>query len=260
VTGDVVIAADGVHSKIRKQFHPTEGAPRYTGVNMWRGTTIGPPILTGATMIRAGWLSSGKMVIYPIRNNVDGRGNQLINWAAELETPHYLDRDWNRQARPEDFIAPFESWHFDWLDVPDLIHSATEVLEYPMVDQDPLDHWTEGRVTLIGDAAHPMVPRGSNGAGQAILDVRALRNALLESDDPTTALRNYEAQRLPATSHVVVTNRVAPPDAILREVWQRTGDKPFTRIEDVISQDELRGISDSYKRVAGFSQQQLLDS
>jgi 2-polyprenyl-6-methoxyphenol hydroxylase-like FAD-dependent oxidoreductase len=122
-----------------------------------------------------------------------------------------------------------------------------------MVDQNPLDRWTDRRLTLLGDAAHPMVPRGSNGAGQAILDARALRNALAGTTDPEDALRAYEATRLPATARVVRANRTAPPDAILREVWLRTGDRPFTRIEDVISAGELREISERYKDVAGFS-------
>ncbi len=126
-----------------------------------------------------------------------------------------------------------------------------------MVGLDPLDHWTDRRLTLLGDAAHPMVPRGSNGSGQAILDARALRNALASIADPGAALRAYEAARLPATARVVRTNRTTPPDAILREVWLRTGDRPFTRIEDVISVTELREISERYKDVAGFSHEAL---
>jgi 2-polyprenyl-6-methoxyphenol hydroxylase-like FAD-dependent oxidoreductase len=259
VTADVVVACDGIHSKLRKQLHPGEGAPLYSGVNMWRGTVVAPPFLTGATMVRAGWLAGGKMVIYPIRNDVDGAGTQLINWVAEIETPRHGERDWNRVGSVADFIGAFEDWHFDWLDVPEMIRASGEVLEYPMVDQDPLDRWSEGRVTLLGDAAHPMVPRGSNGAGQAILDARALRSALTSTKDPAAALKAYEAVRLPATANVVRTNRADPPDAILREVWQRSGDRPFDRIEDVIGLEELRGISDRYKQVAGFSREALRD-
>ena len=250
---DIVVACDGIHSRLRKQLHPDEGPPVYSGVNMWRGTAVHPPFLTGATMTRAGWLATGKLVAYPVRDNVDGAGNQLVNWVAEIETPRHADRDWNRQGQLADFIGAFEDWHFDWLDVPALIRSSAEILEYPMVDQDPLDHWTRGRLTLLGDAAHPMVPRGSNGAGQAILDARALRDALAGSADPAAALLAYEAARLPATARVVLANRATPPDAILREVWLRTGDRPFTRIEDVIDVSELRGISERYKEVAGFS-------
>jgi 2-polyprenyl-6-methoxyphenol hydroxylase-like FAD-dependent oxidoreductase len=254
---DIVVACDGLHSVIRKALHPHEGAPLYSGVNMWRGVSIWPPILSGASMIRAGWLASGKMVIYPIRDNVDGHGNQLVNWVAELETPQYKKRDWNRPGDINDFSGAFADWHFDWLDVPALIREAQTILEFPMVDQDPLPWWSRGRVTLLGDAAHPMYPRGSNGAGQAILDARALTDALVSHDDPMSALKAYEAKRLPATAEVVRMNRKNPPDAILREVFERTGDKPFRRIEDVISEQELVALSERYKRVAGFDRQSL---
>lgn len=254
---DVIIACDGIHSAIRKQMHPQEGEPRYSGVNMWRGVTRMKPILSGACMVRAGWLSHGKMVIYPIRENIDAEGSQLMNWVAEIETQTYRKRDWSRPGNLHDFLPAFADWHFDWLDVPDMIRKADTVLEFPMVDQEPLDHWTEERVTLLGDAAHPMVPRGSNGAGQAILDCRLLADLLAESADPREALKTYEAKRLPATTQVVLANRSTPPDAILREVYERTGDKPFAQIGDVISPAELTAITDSYKRVAGYDRDKL---
>src|SRR5882672_9915476 len=172
--GSVVVACDGIHSVIRKQLHPGEGEPLYSGVNMWRGVTRWPAFLSGASMVRAGWLKCGKMVIYPIRERIDAEGRQLVNWVAEIETPRHQQRDWNRRGSLDDFLGAFEEWHFDWLDVPAFIRAADAVLEFPMVDQDTLPFWTQGRVTLLGDAAHPMVPRGSNGAGQAILDARAL--------------------------------------------------------------------------------------
>jgi 2-polyprenyl-6-methoxyphenol hydroxylase-like FAD-dependent oxidoreductase len=256
VRGSVAIACDGIHSAIRKQFYPDEGEPRYSGVNMWRGVTRWKPMLSGASMVRAGWLSHGKMVIYPIRS-ADADGLQLINWVAELETPNYRKRDWSRPGSIDDFIDPFADWHFDWLDVPAFIRAADSVLEFPMVDQDPLPRWSFGLITLLGDAAHPMVPRGSNGAGQAILDARALTSALLEYDNPVAALAAYEKQRLEATTRIVLTNRTNPPDAILREVFQRTGDQPFEAIDDVISRDELVALSEGYKRIAGYSKDAL---
>jgi 2-polyprenyl-6-methoxyphenol hydroxylase-like FAD-dependent oxidoreductase len=252
VRGGVAVACDGINSAVRKQLFPNEGEPRYSGVNMWRGVTRWKPMLSGASMVRAGWLSHGKMVIYPIRAAGDD-GLQLINWVAEIETPVYRKRDWNRTGALDDFIGPFASWHFDWLDVPAFIRAADSVLEFPMVDQDPLPCWSFGRITLLGDAAHPMVPRGSNGAGQAILDARALTAALRETNNPIAALVHYEKQRLEATTKIVLANRTNPPDAILREVFQRTNDRPFDRIEDVISRDELVAISESYKRVTGHS-------
>jgi 5-methylphenazine-1-carboxylate 1-monooxygenase len=254
--GGVAIACDGINSAIRRQFFPEEGEPRYSGVNMWRGVTRWRPILSGASMIRAGWLSHGKMVIYPIRA-ADTGGLQLVNWVAEIETPNYRKRDWNRAGALDDFIGAFENWHFDWLDAPALIRSADSVLEFPMVDQDPLPRWSFGRVTLLGDAAHPMVPRGSNGAGQAILDARALTSALLGHADPVAALAAYEQQRLEATTRVVLANRANPPDAILREVFLRSNDRPFAAIDDVISRDEIVALSESYKQVAGYSRDAL---
>lgn len=255
--GAIAVGCDGIHSAIRKQLYPDEGEPLYSGYNMWRGVTRWPPFLSGATMVRAGWLATGKMVIYPIRNDIDGRGTQLVNWVAEIETPRHQARDWNRRGRLADFVGAFKDWRFGWLDVPAMIGAADMILEFPMVDQEPLPRWSFGRVTLLGDAAHPMVPRGSNGAGQAILDARALTDSLGTGGDPAAALRAYEGKRLGATAEVVRTNRTNPPDAILREVYLRTGDKPFDDIDRVISRAELAAISDGYKRIAGYHRETL---
>jgi 2-polyprenyl-6-methoxyphenol hydroxylase-like FAD-dependent oxidoreductase len=249
VKGRYAIACDGIHSVIRRQLYPDEGEPHYTGVNMWRGVTRWKPVLSGASMTRAGWLATGKLVHYPIRNDVDSEGRQLVNWLWEIETPEYKKWDWNRAAKVEDFIEDVESWRFDWLDVPAFLRAADLVLEYPMVDKDPLPAWSFGRVTLLGDAAHPMVPRGSNGAGQAILDARALAACLHER----RSLKDYEARRLGPTAKVVLENRRNPPDAILREVYERTGDRPFRSIDEVISPQELAALSERYKQVAGYS-------
>jgi 2-polyprenyl-6-methoxyphenol hydroxylase-like FAD-dependent oxidoreductase len=255
--GDVLIACDGIHSTLRKQFYPDEGPPRYSGVNMWRGVTRWAPFLSGASMTRVGWLAKAKMVIYPIRENVDAAGRQLVNWVVEIETPRHQQRDWNRAGRPEDFFPAIADWRFDWLDVPAFVRAADRVLEFPMVDQDPLPRWSFGRVTLLGDAAHPMVPRGSNGAGQAILDCVALAECLAATPDPAAALHAYEARRLAPTAAVVLANRSNPPDAILREVYLRSGDKPFANIADVIGREELAALSDGYKRVAGYDRERL---
>jgi 5-methylphenazine-1-carboxylate 1-monooxygenase len=255
--GAIAIAGDGIHSTIRKQLYPDEGEPIYSGYNMWRGVTRWPRFLSGASMVRAGWLATGKMVIYPIRNDIDGAGSQLVNWVAEIETPQHEARDWNRPGALADFVGAFKDWRFDWLDVPAMIGAAEVILEFPMVDQDPLPRWSFGRVSLLGDAAHPMVPRGSNGAGQAIVDARALADCLCAAEDPVAALRAYEEIRREATANVVRTNRTNPPDAILREVYLRTGDRPFEDIDAVISRDELTAISDSYKRVAGYDHDTL---
>lgn len=253
IPASVLVGCDGVHSAVRSYLHPNLGGPRYSGCTMWRGVTEWPPFLDGASLVRAGWLTTGKMVIYPIRDDIDGKGTQLVNWVAELDTPQRSDRDWNREGSIEDIIGPFEDWHFDWLDVPAMMRAAHQVLEYPMVDQEPLSQWSFGRVTLLGDAAHPMVPRGSNGAGQAILDTYSLAERLASMDDPVGALTAYDDDRREATSRVVLTNRVNPPDAILREVYERTGDRPFDRIEDVISTEEMEKMIGAYRTTAGYS-------
>lgn len=252
VRGAVAVGCDGIHSALRKQLYPNEGAPRYSGINMWRGTARWKPFLSGGSMVRAGWLSVGKMVIYPIRNDIDAEGHQLVNWVAEIHAPQPAMRDWSRAGRLEDFLPAFADWHFDWLDVPALILASDTILEYPMVDQDPLPRWTHGRLTLLGDAAHPMVPRGSNGAGQAIIDARFLAGALKDQGVGTAALEDYDRVRVKATTEVVLTNRSNPPDAILREVFERSGGKRFEKIEDVVPVAELQAISDNYKRVAGY--------
>jgi len=256
IKADALIGCDGIHSVVRAQLYPDEGEPRYSGINMWRGVTRWKPILSGASMTRAGWLKGGKLVHYPIRNSIDAQGRQLVNWLWEIETPDYKRWDWNRPARVEDFIAGAESWRFDWLDVPAFFRAADVVLEYPMVDKDPLPAWSFGRVTLLGDAAHPMYPRGSNGAGQAILDAKALAERLAKGE-VVPALKDYEAQRLGATANVVLENRRNPPDAILREIYERTGDRPFRDIDSVISAAELQALSERYKKIAGYDKRTL---
>jgi hypothetical protein len=224
---------------------------------MWRGVTRAKPFLSGASMIIGGWLEVGKMVVYPIRNAIDAQGHQLINWVAEIQSPRNVQQDWNLAGKLEDFLPTFNGWRFDWLDVVDLMQQAEQILEYPMVDRDPLPFWTQARITLMGDAAHPMYPRGSNGAGQAILDARVLAACLRETNDITTALQSYQAKRLQAAYDVVLANRTSGPDSLLRTVHERTGDQPFGRIEEVMSAAEIEAIGEKYKRIAGFEREQL---
>ncbi|HET9577398.1 MAG TPA: flavin-dependent oxidoreductase [Usitatibacter sp.] len=252
IQGDIAIACDGVNSTVRRQFYPDEQVA-FTGINTWRGVTRRKPILTGRSYIRIGTVETGKIVIYPIVDDVDGQGNQLINWMAEKRMPGAAMNDWNQPGRIGDFMPIYEGWHFDWLDVPGLIRGADTILEYPMVDKDPVPHWTFGRITFMGDAAHPMYPRGSNGAAQAIIDARTLAEILARGVEARAALREYEAARLETTARIVRTNREHPPDFIIMKVEELTGDKPFANIDDVISQQELRALSDNYKRIAGFA-------
>ena len=252
VQAQIAVACDGVNSVIRTQMHPQD-ALCFAGINTWRGVTVHPPILTGKSYLRIGTVEVGKMVIYPIIDNVDGKGSQLINWVAELQKPNAAMNDWNRPGDPAVCAEIFKDWTFDFLNVPELILKADKVFEYPMVDKNALPFWTQGRVTLMGDAAHPMYPRGSNGSAQALIDARTLADQLAQHADPKEALRAYEVLRLAPTAKVVETNRNVPPDFIIMKAQELSGGKPFRHIDDLITQDELRQISDHYKTVAGFA-------
>lgn len=256
VHADVVVACDGVNSSIRRQFYPDEKLA-FAGINTWRGVTRHKPILTGKSYLRVGSIETGKMVIYPIVDQLDAEGTQLINWVAEIRRDNASMNDWNRAGDRADFLSIFADWRFPWLDVAALIENAEQILEYPMVDKDPVAQWTFGRVTLMGDAAHPMYPRGSNGSAQAIIDARTLADQLAAcaaaGGDPRTALQAYEKQRLEPTARIVQTNRSVPPDFINIKVDELSGGKPFGNIDDLISQEELRQISEDYKKIAGFS-------
>ena len=252
VRADVVIACDGINSAIRKQYYPNDRLA-FAGINTWRGVTRRKPILGGRTYMRVGSILTGKIVIYPIIDNVDAEGNQLINWMAEIKRDTFNQNDWNKPGNLADFFPLYESWRFDWLDVAQMIRDADQILEYPMVDKDPIDCWTFGRVTLAGDAAHPMYPRGSNGAAQGAIDARTLADCLKTNPDPQAALKAYEAARAAPAARVVHTNREHPPDFINIKVEQLVGDRPFDDLDKYISQDELRALSENYKRIAGFA-------
>jgi 2-polyprenyl-6-methoxyphenol hydroxylase-like FAD-dependent oxidoreductase len=253
VTASAVIACDGINSAVRKQFYPNEDV-HFGGINTWRGVARRKPIFDGRTYIRVGSIKTGKMVIYPIVDDIDDQGRQLINWIAEVEDIRPGRNDWNKPGKLEDFFHVYESWTFDWLNVAQMVKDSDSILEYPMVDRDPVERWTFGRVTLTGDAAHPMYPRGSNGAAQATIDARVLADFLVRHGiDVEAAFKAYEAERLPATYRVVRTNRESPPDVIIMKVEELVGDKPFDNLDRFISQAELQALSDRYKGIAGFA-------
>ncbi len=254
VTADVVVAADGIHSTVRRQFVPGEGPPRWSGNILWRATTpVDRPFLTGRSMFMAGHRPH-KFVAYPIAEP-DADGRQLINWIAELDRRDQglAEReDWNRRVDPAVFADRFTDWRYDWLDIPALIAGASEIFEFPMVDRDPLPRWTHGRVTLLGDAAHPMYPIGSNGASQAILDARCLADALSADASIGDALRAYDDERRPATARIVESNRRHGPERVM-DMAEERAPGGFERVEDVFEPGELEAISAQYKQVAGFT-------
>ncbi|HEY7250467.1 MAG TPA: flavin-dependent oxidoreductase [Methylomirabilota bacterium] len=258
ITADVVVACDGVNSAVRRQFYPNDPLC-FGGINTWRGVTRAKPFLTGRSYVRVGSIQRGNLVIYPIADDVDGDGRQLINWTSQVAQPGYERNDWNKPGRLEDFLPIYAGWTFDWLDIPDLLRRSDVIFEYPMVDRDPIDRWTFGRVTLLGDAAHPMYPRGSNGAAQAILDARTLADRLAAGGDPAAALAAYEAARSGPTARVVRTNREQPPDYLIRRVEELVGDAPFDDLDRYISRAELRSFSEEYKRVTGFTRDDVTE-
>ncbi|WP_326543998.1 flavin-dependent oxidoreductase [Pseudorhodoferax sp.] len=250
---DLMIAADGIHSVVRAHFYPDEGPPKWNGVRLWRGTTVGQPFLGGATIVKAGWTAQ-KFICYPIARWPDGR--VLINWIADLhqDSTTLLEReDWNRPGRIDDFLPAYADWQFPFFDLQRMVRDAEGIFEFPMVDRDPLARWSFGRVTLLGDAAHPMYPIASNGASQAILDAECIAAELAAGDDPVHALQRYEAQRLPATARIVEMNRRQGPDVILDIVRERAP-RGFERLEDVVPAAELETIVGRYKEAAGHRQ------
>jgi 2-polyprenyl-6-methoxyphenol hydroxylase-like FAD-dependent oxidoreductase len=253
VESDLLVAADGIHSVARAQRHPDEGPALWNGALLWRGIAEIDPVLNGRTMIWAGHPDQ-KFVGYPIADLADGR--QQFNFIAELrrpDSPLAAAEDWNRRGSLDDFLPEFGDWKFEWLDVPDLIRRAPATFLFPMVDRDPLPRWTFGRMTLLGDAAHPMYPIGSNGASQAILDARVLAGCLRrDAPDFDEALARYERVRRPATAAIVQANRGLGPELPMRLVEERAPDG-FDDIADIISPDEILAVTEGYRRTAGFA-------
>jgi 5-methylphenazine-1-carboxylate 1-monooxygenase len=246
--GDVLVGADGLYSAVRAQLHPGEPPPRWGGVIMWRGVVEGAPFLTGRTVAVAGTNAALKFVAYPISRQAERRGQALLNWVAEVMLPagRAEGADWNRTGRVEDVLPWFADWKFGWLDVPAVITGAPRILEYPMVDRDPLPSWGAGRVTLLGDAAHPMYPIGANGGSQAVLDARILAWSLAREATPAEGLAAYEAARLQTVNAIVLACRDMPADRLLQTVSTRAPDG-FSRIEDVLSAAELAAFDQAYR-------------
>ncbi len=254
VHGACLIAADGIKSTARARLYPNEGPPKYSGQVMWRAITVGESFLDGRSMLQAGRRNQ-KFVVYPIAHN---NGSTVINWIAEKTVHDYdkLDQDWTDEVSKDVFLHDFEDWDFGFLNVPELIRRTNKVYEYPMTDRDPLPKWTHGSMTLLGDAAHPMYPIGSNGASQAVLDAECLVQAFISEQTPIDAMQAYEAIRRPATAKIVEANRGDGPDIIMELAADRAPNG-FKHIHDVIPEEELESLLASYKQTAGFSLKQV---
>jgi len=256
VKADVVIAADGIHSAIRKQFYPTEGIPKWSGVSLFRGATRLPAGTVGPTMNWTGH-SKQKFVGYPI--SMDEQGEILFNFICDIQTgePGSTPReDWNRKVDPAAWLGRYANWKWPGVDVTAVVGKTPDIYEFPMVDRDPLPQWTHGRITLAGDAAHPMYPIGSNGATQGLIDSRALAYHLATAPDVVTALARYEEERREPTSRIVLANRALGPDRVL-EIARERAPSPQTELESVFPTSEREAIANDYKALARFNPAQV---
>jgi 5-methylphenazine-1-carboxylate 1-monooxygenase len=257
--GDVLIGADGIHSMVRETLFPGEGPPRWNGLMLWRGAADWPVFLTGRSMVVAGGLAA-KVVVYPIAEG-SRPDRRLTNWAVvgrvgDGSVPPPQKQDWSRPGRFEELMPHVERFRIPYLDARALIETTGEFWEYPMCDRDPLPRWTQGRVTLLGDAAHPMYPVGSNGASQAILDARFLAERLKDGEHPVHALWAYEQARLPATAEIVRMNRRGGPEGVIDAVEERAPDG-FSNIDDVLPFEQRKAIVRGYASTAGFTREQV---
>lgn len=254
--GDVLIAADGLHSAARKFFNPDEGPPVYSGLMLWRGAVETEPFLDGESMFMAGH-DNAKAVVYPIGGPEKRDGRSLVNWIAERPIDFDVSNaDWNREADPNDFAEYFEDWRWDWIDLPDLFAKTSVCYEFPMSDRDPLDRWSYGRVTLLGDAAHAMRPNGSNGASQGVLDGEAIAVALGAEPDVATALERYQDERLDKTATLTLANRQSGPEKVLQWVKERC-DGSCIGHHMCVPDAELSEAANAYKKLAGFDRAKL---
>jgi 2-polyprenyl-6-methoxyphenol hydroxylase-like FAD-dependent oxidoreductase len=258
IDGCLLIGADGLHSPIRAQMHPDQPPIHWGGAIMWRGTTQERPIRTGASFVGLG-THRHRVVFYPISQPDGVSGLATINWIAEITVAAeggWRHGDWNRRVDVEEVVPHFQDWNYDWLDVPALLRGAREVFEYPMIDRDPVPTWVDGRVALLGDAAHVMYPTGSNGATQAVIDARVLGAALIEHGVTAGALQAYDAALREDVSAVVLRNRGAGPFGLLNLLDERCGGV-FDDIDAVIPPAEREAFMERYRTAAGFAMERL---
>ena len=254
VESALLIGADGIHSAIRAQMHPNQPPIHWGGAIMWRGTTMGKPIRSGASFVGLG-TDKQRVVFYPISHPDPNTGLAIINWIAEVTMDNaegWKQSGWFRQVPTSDFAHHFKDWKWDWFDVPELIANADSVFENPMIDRDPVPTWVDGPVALMGDAAHAMYPTGSNGGSQAIIDARALGTMMLEHGVTPEALAAYDAKLCGPISQLILRNRGAGPFGLLNLVDERCGGR-FDNIDDVIPPKERAEFMSGYKAAAGFA-------
>ncbi len=250
VTADLLVAADGIKSVVRRQMHPESADPVYSGITMWRGTTLMEPFRDGNTILHIGAPDISSMVVYPIADNFEGSGLTLVNWVVEAFR-HESDEDWNQTGSVDEILPYYDQCEIPFLDVQQMLRNAREVYLFPLIRHDPLDTWTDNRVVLIGDAAHAMYPRGGNGACQSIVDGNVLAQKLASFDDPADALTAFESERLTTVNNIVMSHRGEGYEVIRRMVEERTSGNRFDNIEDVLPLDEANAIFSKYHAMVG---------
>ncbi|MFB7948727.1 FAD-dependent monooxygenase [Kitasatospora phosalacinea] len=251
VTVDLAVAADGIKSELRRQMHPDHAEPVYSGITMWRGTTLMEPFGSGGTILHIGAPQTSSMIVYPIANDWEGTGKVLVNWVVEAMRDESVE-DWNQRGGVEEILPYYEQCDVVHLDVREMLRTAREVYLFPLIRHEPLETWTDGRVLLIGDAAHAMYPRGGNGACQAVVDGGALAEQLAaHPGDVPAALAAFEEQRLKAVNGIVMAHRGEGYEVIRRMVEDRTGGERFTDIEQVLPLAEADAIFSRYHALVG---------
>jgi salicylate hydroxylase len=234
VEADVVIGADGIHSAVRESLFGPD-APRFTGKICYRSVVpvdAVPGEPPPAENVQ--WLGPhGTIVLYPVRRD------ELINIVCHYDDENYRHESWVSRCERAEVLERYAGWHESLLRV----FSAGEVwYKWALYDRDPIPEWTRGRVTVLGDSAHSMLPYLGQGACQAIEDGCVLAAALAaEPDDPVAGLGRYERTRRPRASQVVlasrergVSNHLASPLAAFRRdlsiaVRRRLGRDPDGR-------------------------------
>ncbi len=256
-TGRLLIGADGIHSAIRAQMHPDQPPIHWGGTIMWRGTAKGVPIRSGSSFVGLG-TARHRVVFYPI-SAPDPDGLSDINWIAEktYDDQHDWQKSgWFRPTPLSEFAHEFDGFVYDWLDLPKLMAQSAMAYENPMIDRDPLPSWVDGPVALMGDAAHPMYPTGSNGASQAIIDTRVLGRHLVETGVTAQSLARYNDELCAPVGQLALRNRGDGPFGLLRLVDERCGGV-FDTIDDVVSEEDRKQFMLAYQTAAGFARDAL---